>query len=122
MTTNDVQPAPSGEVEESPSRVQVRVVAEEDTSRDSPAPGEPKPIFITKIEEEREAKRGQIALLLCRLLVGIAIGAFLLVGFRRWLGLTIAELKDVLTVLLPPVIALVGTVSGFYFGGRAERP
>jgi hypothetical protein len=100
----------------------VRVVAEEDTSKDSPAPGEPKPIFITKIEEEREAKRGQIALLLCRLLVGIAIGALLLIAARKWLGLTIAELKDILTVLLPPVIALVGTVSGFYFGGRAERP
>jgi hypothetical protein len=129
-TVPEVSPAPdegdrhvfdlSDEMPSASPNIQVTEV--EDTTKNSPVPGPPPDLHTINIEEEREKKRGQIALLLVRLLVGLAAATMLLVALRNLLGFTLSELKDILIVLIPPVVALVGTVSGFYFGGRAERP
>jgi len=43
-----------------------------------------------------------------------------LLASAGWLRLDIANIKEILTVIFSSVVALVGTVIGFYFGGRAE--
>jgi hypothetical protein len=99
----------------------VKVVGVEDTSRESPAPTEPPPFIVLRtVEQQREEKRGEIALLLVRLLAGLGAGALALLASAGWLKLDIASIKEILTVVFPSVVALVGTVIGFYFGGRAE--
>jgi len=102
-------------------KVRVNVVGVEDTSHESPAPVEPPPVVLLwTVEQQREEKRGQIALLLVRLLAGLGTGALALLAAAAWLGLDIANIKEILTVVFPSIVALVGTVIGFYFGGRAE--
>jgi F0F1-type ATP synthase assembly protein I len=32
------------------------------------------------------------------------------------------DLKDLLTIIFPPLIAIIGTVLGFYFGAEASKP
>jgi hypothetical protein len=99
----------------------VKVVGVEDTSRESPAPTGPPPFIVLRtVEQQREEKRGEIALLLVRLLAGLGAGALALLASAGWLKLDIASIKEILTVVFPSVVALVGTVIGFYFGGRAE--
>jgi len=99
----------------------VNVVGVVDTSRESPAPTEPPPVILLRtVEQQREEKRGEIALLLVRLLAGLGAGALALLASAGWLRLDIASIKEILTVVFPSVVALVGTVIGFYFGGRAE--
>lgn len=99
----------------------VKVVGVEDTSRESPIPTEPPPVIVLRtVEQQREEKRGEIALLLVRLLAGLGAGALALLASAGWLRLDIASIKEILTVVFPSVVALVGTVIGFYFGGRAE--
>jgi hypothetical protein len=99
----------------------VKVVGVEDTSYESPAPTEPPPVIVLRtVEQQREEKRGEIALLLVRLLAGLGAGALALLASAGWLRLDIASIKEILTVVFPSVVALVGTVIGFYFGGRAE--
>jgi len=99
----------------------VKVVGVEDTSHESPAPTEPPPVIVLRtVEQQREEKRGEIALLLVRLLAGLGAGALALLASAGWLRLDIASIKEILTVVFPSVVALVGTVIGFYFGGRAE--
>jgi hypothetical protein len=98
-----------------------KVVGVEDTSHESPVPTEPPPVIILRtVEQQREEKRGEIALLLVRLLAGLGAGALALLASAGWLRLDIASIKEILTVIFPSVVALVGTVIGFYFGGRAE--
>jgi hypothetical protein len=98
----------------------VRVVGVEDTSHESPVPSEP-PLFVLRtVEQQREEKRGEIALLLVRLLAGLGAGALALLASAGWLKLDIASIKEILTVIFPSVVALVGTVTGFYFGGRVD--
>jgi membrane protein DedA with SNARE-associated domain len=79
-------------------------------------------LTLQTVEQQREEKRGQIALLLVRLLAGLAAGALLLFAVAGWLALDITNIKDVLVVVFPSVVALVGTVIGYYFGGRAGSP
>jgi hypothetical protein len=98
-----------------------KVVGVEDTSSESPVPTEPPPVIVLRtVEQQREEKRGEIALLLVRLLAGLGAGALALLASAGWLRLDIASIKEILTVIFPSVVALVGTVIGFYFGGRAE--
>jgi len=98
-----------------------KIVGVEDTSHESPVPTEPPPLIVLRtVEQQREEKRGEIALLLVRLLAGLGAGALALLASAGWLKLDIASIKEILTVVFPSVVALVGTVIGFYFGGRAE--
>ncbi len=77
-------------------------------------PPETKPATI---EEKQEKTRGAIAGALVALLFIIIIASFAAV----WLKVqTVAEVKALLEVILAPVVALVGSATGFYFGGRKK--
>jgi len=66
------------------------------------------------LEEAQERTRGQIAGALVALLFVIVIFAFMTV----WAKFAMDDLKVVLELIVGPVIALVGTATGFYFGGK----
>jgi hypothetical protein len=51
------------------------------------------------------------------MLAGTIFGAFLLLVLR-WASPS--DVKDLLTVILPPLIALTGSALGFYFGGKRD--
>jgi hypothetical protein len=66
-------------------------------------------------EPNRDKVRGYLAIALVVLLVGVLVAAWA----SLWSGLvTEPEVKDLLSVMLPPVVALVGSALGFYFGGK----
>jgi hypothetical protein len=67
-------------------------------------------------EQERDTVRGLLALLLVFLLIGVVLAAWVSLWFRL---APEPEIKDLLSVILPPVVALVGSAIGFYFGGKA---
>ncbi|MFQ5565674.1 MAG: hypothetical protein ACE5EU_04855 [Paracoccaceae bacterium] len=78
--------------------------------------------------EDREQKRGQIALMLVWLLVGIVIGGFAIVigkavcvgvgGTTMCDSLKVADVRPLIEMLLTPIVGLVGAVTGFYFGEK----
>ena len=69
---------------------------------------------------DRETKRGWIAMLLIALLVAIVVMSF----GTLWWGvkdkISATDLKDFLAILIGPVVGLVGTVAGFYFGEKSK--
>jgi hypothetical protein len=65
----------------------------------------------------REETRGSLAGRLVWMLAGTIFGAFLLLVLR-WASPS--DVKDLLTVILPPLIALTGSALGFYFGGKRD--
>jgi hypothetical protein len=82
-------------------------------------------VELFDIGKEREKKRGLIALVLVFVLVGVVLITFelfcLAITAHMILGRTVvsvAEIRELLSVLLPPIVALVGSVVGFYFGGK----
>ena len=63
----------------------------------------------------REDMRARIALSLVLLLCFVVAAAFVTV----WVAGDLTEdIKDLLTLVLGPVAALVGSATGYYFGGR----
>jgi hypothetical protein len=70
-------------------------------------------IVPTDLESVRERKRGYLAAALVGILAALVLGSPIALAF----GANVDELKSLLEVLLPPVIALTGTAVGFYFGG-----
>jgi heme A synthase len=67
-------------------------------------------------EPNRDRVRGWLALALVVLLVAVIVAAWV----TLWAGaVSEPEIKDLLGVLLPPVVALVGSALGFYFGGKS---
>lgn len=83
------------------------------------------PTKTFRLEEEREKKRGQIAVLLVRLLVGIVVASFVFTYLRSVTsmeigGIAVKDVKEILTMIFSPIVALVGAVTGFYFGGKSE--
>ena len=80
------------------------------------------PVLVPRsLQEKREEKRGEIAMILVWLLVGLSSFSVLLVSVSKFVGVEIVAIKDILTVLMPSIVALVGTVTGFYFGGNSTR-
>ena len=66
-------------------------------------------------EPDRDRVRGWLALALVVLLIAVILAAWA----TLWTGVvTEPEIKDLLGVILPPVVALVGSALGFYFGGK----
>ncbi len=64
---------------------------------------------------DREKVRGRIAVLLLALLAGTILGIFLLL----WLGtIDVPGAKELLAVLVSPLVGLVGAATGFYYGGK----
>ncbi|MGH6662554.1 MAG: hypothetical protein ACREB6_13525 [Rhodospirillales bacterium] len=90
-----------------------------DLTKEQPSPPELL-TFRTKPydpEEDRERLRGVIAIIIVGLLVGIVIFSFVTLWFK-WVAVT--DLKSVLELVLSPIVALVGSVTGFYYGGRSK--
>ena len=79
------------------------------------AGGGPEAKKIT-IPERRERARERIAMLLVIIFAIEVLGAML----ALWLcGETrLQQLKDILPLILGPTVAVVGSVLGFYFGGK----
>ena len=68
-------------------------------------------------EPQREKLRGYLAgglVLLLAVIVLLAFGTM----WSKWASE--AEIKDLLSTIFPPLVALAGTAIGFYFGGRAR--
>jgi len=81
----------------------------------------PPPVRDTKkpsIHERREWVRGALASGLVVVFAALVLGA----GVAVWTGMPAASVKDIMQVLLPPVVALTGTALGFYFGGERSSP
>lgn len=85
------------------------------------------------INQQRESKRGEIAIVLLWVLVLVTISPFLAVlieGFCFYSTYPLSVfaktcpdisgkyIKDILQIILTPLVALVGAVTGFYFGER----
>jgi len=68
-------------------------------------------------EPRRELLRGVLAASLVGLIFTVVLGSFLSIALH-WADA--ADLRQILDVLFPPVIALCGTALGFYFGGKSH--
>jgi hypothetical protein len=80
---------------------------------------------IEKPEEktlgQREQTRKTIALILVWTFAGIVSASFLLGMIGLFCpGFDKTYVLEILKVLLPPVVALVGTVTGFYYGAQSK--
>jgi hypothetical protein len=64
---------------------------------------------------DREAKRGQIALILVCSLVGSVVASFLALVTH---SITIVDLKEFAPLFITPFVGLVGAAIGFYFGSK----
>jgi hypothetical protein len=84
-----------------------------------PPPPPPQPIETRSYDPapDRENVRGKIAKWLILLLAGIVAGSFVFLWFRPT---QIDQLKELLALILGPVVALVGAATGYYFGAAAE--
>lgn len=66
----------------------------------------------------REDMRARIAIYLVLLLCFVVAAAFVTV----WVAGDLTEdIKDLLTLVLGPIAALVGSATGYYFGGRERE-
>ena len=65
--------------------------------------------------EDRETARRRLSYGLLALL-WVIVGALLIADFANWVEL--GEAKDLATAILAPIVVLVGTALGFYFGGN----
>ena len=92
------------------------------------APGQPAappplvtpPVSPYDPSEDRERKRGQIALALVGLLAGIASVSLVFVMFAASKERQDA-LKGVVELVFGPIVGLVGAVTGFYFGAKSKE-
>src|SRR5712691_6601138 len=70
-------------------------------------------VGLATVEERRETARGRVAAALLLILAAISVAPFV----ALWLAwATVAELTALLQIIFGPVVALVGAVTGFYFG------
>ena len=72
-------------------------------------------------EPARDTARKWLAYILLILLCAIVVASF---ATLWWAEAKFADLKALLELILSPVIALVGSATGFYFGGggRSGKP
>lgn len=69
------------------------------------------------VAERREGMRGILAGALVAILAVTTLLGFASVGFD-WASPE--EARELLAILLTPIVGLVGAATGFYFGGNAE--
>jgi len=70
--------------------------------------------------QDREHLRGTLAKLLLALLTVVAIGPVVALIFDK---IDVATLKDILAGVFTPLLAVFGTITGFYFGNaQASQP
>lgn len=89
-----------------------------DLTDDRPAqsPSEPQAAPYNPAKH-RENMRGWLAVVL----VGVVALVIVFAGCALWHGkIEIAELQAFLQIIFTPLIALVGSVIGFYYGGKSD--
>lgn len=78
----------------------------------------PLPTRPYSLARQQEDMRGRMALALIGLLAFVVAAAFV----SLWVEGGLAEgTKDLLTLVLGPVVTLVGSVIGYYFGGQVRE-
>jgi hypothetical protein len=88
----------------------------ESASRLEAPPPTLEPFNLTR---EQEKVRGRIAEGLLMMLGVILLFAFL----TLWaLGTNFGDLEKLMTIIFAPVITLVGTATGYYFGNKTAQP
>lgn len=87
------------------------------TSDEMPAAGLYRPPVGRSMAERQADAQRLLAVMLVVLLATVLGVVFLLLGFRR---VTAADTQDLLSVVLAPLVGLVGAACGFYFGGKSE--
>ena len=84
--------------------------------------------------QDREEKRGQIAMTLVRALLGVVIASFLLFGVKVFfndcgacdpedqnsIASYVNALSEIIELIYAPLVGLIGAVTGFYFGERSS--
>ena len=70
------------------------------------------------VARKREDMRGKIAISLVTLFAFVVIAAFVTVWVTAELS---TGIKDLLALVLGPVAALVGSATGYYFGGQSRE-
>lgn len=90
----------------------LRPVPEADVEAPPPSIGGVKETSWTPAKSQ-EFVRSVLALSLVALLAGIIIVSFVLVALK---SVAVADMDTILKIVFAPVIALVGSVVGFYFG------
>lgn len=117
--TSAVPPAPPDGAADHASNIQLL-----DLTGDPAAGGYTPPKLVPyNPEEDREKKRGTIALILVCLLAGIVAGAFIYVLISLFILKSFRDLdslKTLLEIVFAPVVGLVGSVTGFYFGEKSK--
>jgi hypothetical protein len=63
--------------------------------------------------------RRWLALAFIVLLGIVAVGALVLVAARKWLGIEITDVKEILVIIFPTLSALATGAAAFYFRGKA---
>jgi len=80
-------------------------------------------------EKARDDIRGKLALLLIYLLIFVVVAAFVSIWIQVLIAWTKGNnidttipLKDMLQLILAPVVGLVGAATGYYFGVSSTKP
>src|SRR5215469_9174626 len=80
---------------------------------------------VSRIEIRRESARQLVSVIIVSALLFIVVASFIvlvILVFKSDPSPSIADLRQLLEVLLAPVVGIVGAVTGFYFGsGSATR-
>jgi hypothetical protein len=76
------------------------------------------PAVSVRVAERREGMRGILAGALVAILAATTLLGFASVGFD-WASPE--EARELLAVLLTPIVGLVGAATGFYFGGNSDQ-
>lgn len=97
-----------------PTKVTVADFTGEPTSEGDKSPTS----ILYDPSRDRESVRGTIALTLVITLV-VMIGTILVMAWD--IGENVSAFKDIFTMLITPLIAVVGTVTGFYFGQQSSK-
>jgi hypothetical protein len=93
------------------------VIVEDLTGEEPLAPGLLTPVLIPfNPEPQRERLRGWIAIGLLGMLALVLLCSFV----SLWLKIDNESLRNVLTILVGPLVALVSAATGFYYGSRVE--
>ena len=62
--------------------------------------------------------RRWLALSFTLLLAFVAVGALVLVAARKFLGIEVGDVKEILMIIFPALSALAAAAAAFYFGGK----
>jgi hypothetical protein len=82
------------------------------------------PVEPRSIEFRREDTRSKLAYFLVGIFAVEVAAALISVLFSKWLGLGAngsASVKDILSVVFSPTVALVGSAIGFYFANEGKK-